>query len=151
MRAKKREDRRSRRFGKLPPLYDFVLNPYQDVRFSTCPGCGGKTRQRKLPLLIFIEPDQFIALNKTCRYCPACDLLIAHQDEIEGLLAALFSVRAPEVIGNDYLVIGTVERKAWREGIRQPQSLVDMREAVHDFKQYREVHVSPGGWFPEEP
>jgi hypothetical protein len=148
MRAKKREDRR---FGKLQPLYDFALNPYPDVRFSTCPGCGGKTRQRKLPLLIHIDPSQLLALNKTCRYCPACDLLIAHQDEIEGVLAAFLGERAPEVIGNDYLVLGTVERKAWREGMRQPRSIEDMLEAVHDFKEYREVHVSPGGWFPEEP
>jgi hypothetical protein len=149
MSAKKREDRRSRLFGKLPPLHDFVLNPYPDVRFSTCPGCGGKTRQRKLPLLIYIEPDQFMALNKTCRYCPNCDLLIAHQDEVEALLAAIYSERAPVVVGNDYLVIGTVERKAWRDGVRQPRSPVDMQETVHDFRGYREVHVSPGGWFPE--
>jgi len=153
--AKKREDRRSRRFGKLPPLYDFILNPYPDVRFTRCPGCGGKTRQRKLPLLIHIEPNQLLALNKTCRYCPSCDLLVAHQDEIEGVLAAFLGVgegtgvRA-EVSEDDYFVLGTVERKAWREGVRQPRSIEEMREATHDFKEYREVHVSPGGWFPEE-
>ncbi len=148
--AKKREDRR---FGKLPPLYDFALNPYSDVRFSTCPECGGKTRQRKLPLLIHIEPNQLLALNKTCRYCPTCDLLIAHQDEIEGVVAAFLGERASEVTEDDYFVLGTVERKAWREGmhqeVRQPRSIEEMREATHDFKAYREVHVSPGGWFPE--
>jgi hypothetical protein len=147
MRAKKREDNR---FGKLPPLYDFILNPYPDVRFSTCPGCGGKTGQRKLPLLIYIDPDQVLALNKTCRYCPACDLLIAHRDEIEGVLAAFLGDSAPEVTEDDYLVLGTVERKAWREGIRQARSFEEMQEATHDFKGYREVQVSPVGWFPEE-
>src|SRR4051794_15236027 len=110
MGAKKREDRR---FGKLSPLYDFVLNPYSDVRFSTCPGCGGKTRQRKLPLLIHIEPNQLLALNKTCRYCPTCDLLIAHQDEIEGVVAPFLGERAAELTEDDYFVLGTVERKAW--------------------------------------
>ena|SRR5215212_618793 len=147
MPAKKREDKR---FGKLPPLYDFVLNPYQDVRFSTCPGCRGKTRQRKLPLLIHIEPIQLLALNKTCRYCPTCDLLIAHQDEIEAVLAAFLGKRTAEVSEDDYFVLGTMERKAWREGIHQPRSTEEMRDATHDFKDYREVQVSPGGWFPEE-
>lgn len=146
MDAKKREDRR---FGKLSPLYEFVLNPYSDVRFSTCPGCGGKTRQRKLPLLIHIQPNQLLALNKTCRYCPTCDLLIARQDEIEGVVAAFLGERAAEVTEDDYFVLGTVQRKAWREGMRQPRSIEEMREATHDFKEYREAQVSPGCWFPE--
>jgi len=67
------------RLGKQPPRYRFFLNPYTDVRFTTCPQCRGKTSQRKLPLVIHIDPLQLVALNKTCRYCPRCDLLIAHQ------------------------------------------------------------------------
>lgn len=136
------------RFGKLSPLYKFVLNPYEDVRFSACPGCGRKTRQRKLPLLIHVDPNQLISLNKTCRYCPVCDLLIAHQDEIEAFLTSFFAQHAPEVIGNDYLVIGTMERKVWREGSQRPLLPDELREATHDFKEYRTVQVDRGGWVP---
>src|SRR5215218_7671086 len=75
------------RLGKQPPRYRFFLNPYTDARFTTCPQCGEKTRVRKLPLVIHIDPMQLVALNKTCRYCPRCDLLIAHQDELEAWLA----------------------------------------------------------------
>ncbi len=116
------------------------------------PGCGGKTRQRKLPLLIHIEPNQLLALNKTCRYCPTCDLLIAHQDEIEGVLAAFLGdgEHASEVTEDDYFVLGTVERKAWREGVHHPRTIEEMREATHDFKRYREVRVSLGGWLPKD-
>ena len=49
-----------------------------------CPQCLAKTRQRKLPLVIHIEPLQLVALNKTCQYCPRCDLLITHQDQLEA-------------------------------------------------------------------
>ena len=80
------------RLGKQPPRHCFFLNPYTDVRFTTCPQCRGKTSQRKLPLVIHIDPMQLVALNKTCRYCPRCDLLIAHQDELEAWLAAFFRV-----------------------------------------------------------
>ena len=80
------------RLGKQPPRYRFFLNPYADARFTTCPQCSGKTRVRKLPLVIHIDPLQLIALNKTCRYCPRCDLLIAHQDEIEAFLAGVLEV-----------------------------------------------------------
>ncbi len=137
-----------KRFGKLPPLYRFVLNPYEDVRFSICPGCRGRTRQHKVPLLIHFDPDQLIALNKTCRYCPACDLLIAHQDEIEAFLAVFLTDRTTEVTGNDYFVLGTVERKAWREGARQPVSPAELLETVHDFKERRTMQVASAGWGP---
>ena len=70
------------RLGKQPPRYRFFLNPYTDVRFTTCPQCRGKTRVRKLPLVIHIDPMQLVALNKTCRYFSRCDLLIAHREEL---------------------------------------------------------------------
>jgi hypothetical protein len=98
------------RFGQLEPQYNFALNPYPDARFSKCPDCEQKTRQRELPLLTHVDPMHLIALNYTCRYCPDCDLLITHQGEIEELLAALFVEDDPSVIGNDYLMIGTVGR-----------------------------------------
>ena len=78
------------RLGKLPPLYNFILNPHTDARFTRCPNCEEKMRQRKVPLFIHVEPMHPLALGYTCRYCPDRDLLIAHQDEIEGLLASLF-------------------------------------------------------------
>jgi hypothetical protein len=53
------------------------------------------------------------ALNKTCRYCPRCDLPIAHQDELEAWLAAFFRDHQPEIVGNDYMVLGTEDRADW--------------------------------------
>jgi hypothetical protein len=138
------------RIGKLPPKYNFILNPYTDARFTRCPGCDQRMRQRKLPLLIHIDPMHLIALNYTCRYCPDCDLLIAHQDEIEELLTALFAERDPSVIGNDYLVLGTVERQAWREGVKQPKRIQEMLENLHDFKEVRTVEYQPAGWYPAD-
>jgi hypothetical protein len=135
------------RIGKLPPKYTFILNPYTDVRFTRCPGCDQKMRQRKLPLFIHIDPIKPVALNYTCRYCPDCDLLIAHKDEIEELLTGLFATHDPSVIGNDYLVLGTVERKAWRESMKQPKSIPEMLEHLHDFKEVRTVEYQPAGWY----
>lgn len=72
-----------KQFGCLPPKYNFCLNPYSELRFSRCPDCQNKTGQRKLPLLIHVEPMNLIALNYTKRYCRRCDLLIGHKYEIE--------------------------------------------------------------------
>lgn len=105
--------------GKLPPRFRFILNPYSDARFSSCPMCQGRTHLRKLPLVIHVKPAYTIALNKTCRYCSTCDLLIAHQDEVEAQLVAIFAARQPEMIGNEYLVIGTLERSDWKRGTKE--------------------------------
>ena len=54
-----------KRLGKLPPQYIFFLNPYDDLRFSRCPQCNGKTQQRKLPLVIWVDPQNPVVLNYT--------------------------------------------------------------------------------------
>jgi Flp pilus assembly protein TadD len=66
--------------GKQPARYRFFLNPYQDARFTTCPQCRLRTRQRKYSLVIHVHSMPTLILGKTCRYCDTCDLLIAHQD-----------------------------------------------------------------------
>jgi len=136
--------------GKLPPQYTFILNPYTDARFTRCPNCDQKTKQRKLPLFIHVEPLNPVVLGKTCRYCPDCDLLIVHQDELEAQLEALFAERDPSLIGNDYLVLGTVERQAWREGMKQPKGIQGMLEHLHDFEKVRTVEYQPAGWYPAD-
>lgn len=135
-------------FGELPPKYSFMLNPYPDMRVSSCPLCERKTGQRKLPLLIHINPLHLIALNYTCRYCQACDLLIAHKYEIEHLLTALFRQRDPEAVGNEYLIMGTVEKMAWREGLQQPKAVAEMLPHASDFANYyQELRATRPGWY----
>jgi len=54
--------------------------------------------------------------------------------EIEHYLTELFFKIDPEIIGNDYLVFGTVEKKAWRGNMNDPKVLTEMRQHIHDFK-----------------
>jgi hypothetical protein len=138
-------------FGELPPQYSFVLNPYPDMRISRCPFCEHKTGQRKIPLLIHVASRHLIALNYTCRYCQACDLLIAHKHEIEHLLTELFSQRNPEAIGNEYLIMGTVEKAAWRKGLQQPKAIADILPYTRSFAEYyKELRVTRPGWYKAE-
>jgi hypothetical protein len=138
-----------KRFGHLPPEYRFSLNPYPEMRFSSCPDCGAKTGQRKLPLLIHIYPEYLIALNYTNRYCNRCNMLIGHKHEIEYHLTELFKRNNPEIVGNNYLIIGTVEKKIWRENIRTPKPLQEILDFSSDFKSYGEIRMTMGGWFKE--
>ena len=129
-----RKKKTTTQLGKQPPRYHFFLNPYEDMRFTRCPQCDNKMHQRKLPLVIHVDPLQLLSLNKTCHYCPHCDLLIAHQDDIEHLLASIFTERKPEVIDNDFLVVGTLDRTVWKRGIQQQITTQETLDALHDFK-----------------
>jgi len=130
------------RFGDLPPQCIFSLNPYPEMRFTRCPDCEAKTGQRKLPLLIHVAPHNLIALNYTNRYCRRCDMLIGHKDEIEYYLTELFKKYDPEIIGNEYLLIGTVEKKAWRENMHSPKPFAEMQACTSDFKSYQEIRTA---------
>jgi len=131
--------------GKQPPLYRFFLHPYQDMRFTRCPECDNKMHQRKLPLVIQRDPKQLLSLNKTCRYCPHCDLLIAHQDDVEHILASFFAEGEPEIVSNDDLIVGTMERTIWKRGTQQLLTLQEILDALHDFKEVVTFKVIGGG------
>jgi len=135
--------------GNLPPLYNFFLNPYSDARFTRCPQCESKTGQKKVPLAIHVDPHYPIIMNYTCRYCAKCDLLIAHQDEIENYLYQMFTKRAPDAVGHDYLVMGTTERAYWKNGVNHPHGPTDLLDNLHGFKQYLKFEMV-GGWLPDE-
>jgi hypothetical protein len=68
------------RIGELPPRYSFALNPYDEWRCTKCPRCERPTRLRKFALLIGVEDYGLMMLGKTCRFCPHCEFIIAHQD-----------------------------------------------------------------------
>ncbi|WP_310485619.1 hypothetical protein [Chamaesiphon sp. VAR_48_metabat_403] len=139
---------KQRQLGGLPPKYGFIVNPYPEERVSRCPLCDRKTGQRKIPILIHVNPKHLIALNYTCRYCRDCNLLIAHKHEIEHYLTVLFSQQAPDAIGNDYLAVGTVEKSAWKEGLKQQQSIDKLLPHASDFvTYYEELQLTRAGYY----
>ncbi len=68
---------------------------------------------------------------------------------MEHFLACYFSEQKPEVVGNDYLVLGTLDRPAWKRGTQQQLSMKEMIEELHDFKEVLTFKVT-GGWMRDE-
>ena len=112
-----RHHRLPRRLGSLPPRYSFVLNPYVRERFTKCPVCNASTRIRKIPLVVHVGDlgtPRLALLNKMCRLCLLCETLIVDRAELERvIIGAGFgsTVRA-----QDYVVLGTIDRRTWRRG-----------------------------------
>lgn len=125
--------------------YYFYLNPYRDAAFTRCPRCENKTNLRKFPLAIHIEPNQLFVLNKTCRYCTRCELIIVKKLELESLMATGFEQRRPEIVGNKYFVFGTLQRQDWRESNKSGFSEADAVERVIVFKDVLNFKMV-GGW-----
>lgn len=136
--------------GKLPPKYTFFLNPYVDTRFTRCPSCDKPTKARKHPFFIHIFPAQPFILNITGRYCPKCDLLILHKDRVETLMVHSVEQFAPSLVGNEYLIVGTIERKGWRESQKQPSNYDVVFDNLHDFKKVVVFEPARWGWGPDE-
>jgi hypothetical protein len=58
------------------------------------------------------------------------------------LLAKIFHARAPKVVGNDYTVIGTMEKSAWKQGVQKPLDFQNMPENLHDFNQVLKIELT---------
>lgn len=133
---------------KSPPRYRFLLNPYTDIRLSKCPRCQRPTHFRKFALLILIKGWGSLALGKTCRYCTPCELIIAHQNELEAELAQNLSKIAPEQAGNEFLVVGTMDKRVWKRGLEsESEPFEAMLSHMAEFKGHYKLGAS-GGWGP---
>ena len=125
-----------RQLGKQSPRYNFFLNPYEDTRFTRCPDCRAKTRHHKCTLVVEVQPKYVMIADKESRFCSHCNLLIVHKEELEDLLATHLTMTAnPHLIGNDYDVLGTLDREKWDRGRREPFTFDQVIEYLHDFKE----------------
>ena len=121
------------------------MNPYKDAAFTKCPKCESNTRIRKFPLVIHIDPQQLLLLNKKCRYCVKCDLIIAKKSEVESLMVASFEESKSEIIGNDYLVMGVAERRDWLESKKGKMSQIQTIEHMFVFKDVLDFELVKAG------
>ncbi len=47
------------------------------------------------------------------------------------------------------MVLGTLERKVWKQGLGGTRSALDAAlEHMAEFNKVLELHVEPGGWYP---
>ena len=122
-------------FGKQPPRYSLLLNPYEHDRFAVCPRCAGELTDHRIPLLILIQPAHPLALDITCRLCTTCDLLLVPQSDMERGMAEVFAPSEPEVIGNEYQVLGTIDLADWERSARTPLTQEELIACLHDFKE----------------
>ncbi len=75
--------------------YNFFLNTYVDAAFT----------------------KSILNLNKTCKYCPYCELIIARKCELDQIIGKFLGV--DKVREKDYFVLGTQEKSAYLAGLNK--------------------------------
>lgn len=130
--------------------FKFFLNPYDDLAFTRCPKCNRKTAIRKIALLIHIEPQDLFILNKQCKFCAACELIIAKKCEIESMMAHKFETVKPEIVGNDYWVMGVIDKGDWNLVKNKQINAKDLLDSAYIFKDVLNFEIVPGGWLPPQ-
>jgi hypothetical protein len=122
------------------------LNPYEDCAFTKCPKCNTKTKFRKFPLVIHVEPNQLFVLNKNCKYCTTCDLIIVKKSKIETLMTCQFEKVNPSVVGNKYLIFGTLGRRDWQKYSKTPTNPSEAIDQVYVFNDVLTFEVDRRRW-----
>jgi hypothetical protein len=91
-----------------------------------------------------------MSLNLPCKFCPYCELIILRKDQFEQILTGVAQIYFPEVMGNDYFVMGTLDRALHRLGKAGKLTIeVFLRECV-PFKDELHLEIRPAGWYPAE-
>ena len=65
---------------------------------------------------------------------------------MEYILFQAFEKRTPEIIGNDYLVLGTFDKATWRHREKETLWMDDITTYLHDFKEYLNLEYAPAHW-----
>ena len=100
--------------------------------FKTYAQIEGQTRRRKI--------------TRARRRNGALEVRTASRDEwVQPVATRVFTVLNPEIVGNKYLVVGTLDRVDWKRIEQNKLPVQDTIEALHDFKEV--VIFEPvGGW-----
>ena len=134
------------------PEYYFFLNPYDTEKFTRCPQCSKKTKLRKYCLMIHYKDEskdfhQITSLNKTCKFCPDCDLIIGQKSDIEELLKPVIAHFGMKYNSENYMVFGTMARKDWKRCQEEQCHPSEVLKLSAPFKDVLHFDIIPAGWY----
>lgn len=135
--------------------YKFYLNPHEASAFTKCPKCDQKTKVRKYCLMIHYQedkkdPPQLLSLNKTGKFCPYCELIIAKKAEIETILQKTLQQLNRDFKPDAYFIFGTLDKKNWKRIHEEGLNPAEVLKLTQRFKDVWDFEVRPAGWYFDE-
>jgi hypothetical protein len=135
--------------------YKFYLNPNEKYAFTKCPKCDQKTKVRKYCLMIHYQEGkkstpQLLSLNKTCKFCPFCELIITKKPEIESVLKRTLHQLNKDFKPDAYFIFGTLDKKNWKRIHEEGLSSTEVLKLAQRFKDVWDFEIRPAGWYSDE-
>ncbi len=90
---------------------------------------------------------QLISLNKSCKFCPYCELIIGQKSEIEKYLNQIILNFGLQFNPANYFVFGTMERKDWKQGQDGSLDSGKALDIMLQFKSILDFEIRPAGWY----
>lgn len=93
--------------------------------------------------------NQLVSLNKSCKFCPYCELIIGQKSEIETYLSQIISNFGFQFNSDNYFVFGTMDRKDWKKSQKEPLNQGKALDVIYRFKDILDFEIQPAGWYYE--
>ncbi len=77
-------------------------------------------------------------------------MIIVKQAELKGILTGFCEQNVPEIVGNDFFVLGTMDRKDWKKGQTGEMSQQEAIKLLFPFKDAWDFEVIPDVGYTKE-
>ena len=74
-------------------------------------------------------------------------MIIAKKSHIEDMMVQSFEERDPSIIGNDYIVVGTLDRSVWRKHRNTSTEAGKVVDDIYVFKDIKNFEIMPGWYY----
>ena len=142
--------------------YNFYLNPHDEYKWTKCPKCDSKTKVRKFCLVIHYKEktqkprwknlfknkfSQILSLNKSCKFCPNCELIIGQKSDLDILISNVIIQLNNQFHPDSYLILGTMDKKEWLRNQKEPIHPAEALNLIYHFKDVWDFDIQPAGWY----
>ncbi|MCI0487735.1 MAG: hypothetical protein L0229_14175 [Blastocatellia bacterium] len=129
------------------PQYGFMLRGDDEGRASRCPTCNGATLVRQFTLLIAVKDSEPILLGYRCRYCRACNLIVADESKFVALLASMLEQIDPGALDKEYFVLPAANLSSLPGDILQQPTRTETFERLARLEPCDGIERRPAGWY----
>jgi hypothetical protein len=93
---------------------------------------------------------QLFSMNKTCRFCPDCQMIIAKKTEVDEWMGNVMNQLKRRFDPANYFIFGTMDRNDWKAGKTSPPKPAEILDKVLQFKDVVSYEVRPAGWYYDD-
>jgi len=93
--------------------------------------------------------NQLISLNKSCKFCPYCELVITQKSELEMYINQIITNIDLKFSSNNYFVFGIMDRNDWKKSQKEPLNQGKALDLIAPFKDTWDFEIQPAGWYYE--